>query len=427
MRNIIVTILLSFLLFTPLSGQDWISIVGKSPYPQGVKVFFEGYEGFNKIDVGSIRTGAGGEIDYFTDYRGFCKLKAEGMKTYALILEHDPVCLEWGKVPKFPCDPENEYFYGIMPKIFSLDSMYLAYRAENDSAERIRLFNELDAEFLNFSQELLDGEPLNANIFLQAEFVLRRTKMVADAEQMTGWKKHIFGFISDHYDILYHSDYIGKLAEAYVAMNNDVFKSDLSIQQAKEYDVDEWITHLGSRMGESEIVNFFLVHFISKGELEVASNLLVKYSDYVKCDLYVSENTRPASMPYSFNVFGGPEFSKVYSLDQFAGISKILVLFSTECPASIAAVTGLYSFMSEKQIRMPVIMAPNVQPEGELAELLAEKAPFGMQTGAKMGNAIANGAGVKQLPAFMILDRNNLLQEIIYDLDQLKGVIGGEE
>jgi hypothetical protein len=349
------------------------------------------------------------------------------MKSYPLILEHDPVCLEWGDEPKFPCDPDNEYFYRLMPEMRSLDVLYDAYVAENDSAEKIRLFTELDADFLSWSKILLNGESLNANVFMQAELILRRAKMVADAAQMTGWKDLIFAFIADHFEVLNHSYYIGKLAETYLAMNNDIFKNDISRQQAKEYDVDEWVTRLGSQMGEREILNFFLVHFISQGEMEIASKLLVEYGDYVNCELYVSSSTRPATMPYSFNVFGGPDYSKVYNLDQFHGIPKILVLFSTDCPASVAAVAGLYSFISEKQVRMPVIMAPNSEPEGELAVLLAEKAPFGLQTGVKTGGAISSGAGVKQLPAFMILDRNNLLQEVIYDLDILKGIISVDE
>ena len=49
-------------------GQDFISIKGKSPFPDGIRVVFTGYEGLNKVDLGSIRATAGGEVDYFTDY-----------------------------------------------------------------------------------------------------------------------------------------------------------------------------------------------------------------------------------------------------------------------------------------------------------------------------------------------------------------------
>jgi hypothetical protein len=115
----------------------------------------------------------------------------------------------------------------------------------------------------------------------------------------------------------------------------------------------------------------------------------------------------------------------VYNLDQFSGMSKVLALVSTDCPASVAAVSGLYEFLMENQIRLPVILVHEVEPEGKLAGLLAEKAPFGLQTGFQTGSTLMFGAGVEQLPAFMLLDRNNLQQQIIYDLDDLKQTIGG--
>ena len=51
--------------------------------------------------------------------------------------------------------------------------------------------------------------------------------------------------------------------------------------------------------------------------------------------------------------------------------------------------------------------------------------PFGENR--KTGNAISSGAGVKQLPAFMILDERNLLERIIYDFNELKEMLGGDD
>ncbi len=428
MKNTLLSFLFFFFLFNSILGQDWFSIVGKSPYPQDVKVYFTGFNGFGKVDVGSIRTTSGGEIDFFTDYHGFCIMKAEGGKAYPLILEHDPVCLEWGDVPKFPCDPENAFYYGKLGDLQYLDSLLIAYKSAPDSLEDKRKLKEsLDLAFETFVAEINDAEPLNANAFLLSELMIREVKMVEDAEQMILQKEGILSFVSDHFAVLNKSDYINKLAGAYLEMNKAVFNSDVSIHQAMEYDVDIWVKSLGPVMGEKEVVNFFLLYSMKANRLELASKLADKYIDLVKCEQFVSDKLRPVSMPYTFNVFFGPEFSSVRSLDQFQGIQKVLALFSTECPASVAAITGLYDFVTENQIRLPVILVPDYEMEGELAVLVEEKAPFGLQTGFKTGSSLMLGAGIKQLPAFMVLDRKNLLQEIFYDLDGLKALLKGSE
>ena len=427
MKKSIFYLISFFFLINSVSGQEWISIVGKSPYPQGVKVFFEGYEGFQKKDLGSIRTTANGMIDYFSDYHGYCMMTAEGRNAYPLILEYDTVCVDWGGEPKLFCDPENEYFYNNLQYMYYLDSLYNAYRSSNDSLEKERLCHDLDSAFISVYSTLMSGESQYAKVFMQAELMIRHTRMAEDTGQMASRKDDILAFITDNYEVLYYSDYIGKMAGAYLEMNNTVFENETALQQALENDVDVWVNSFGPVMGGREVIDFFLIHFIKMGEMEVAANMVTKYLDLVKCELYVSSNLRPAGMPYSFNVFGGADYSKVYTLDQFKGISKILAIFSTECPASLAAVTGLYDFISENQIRMPVILMPNFDPEGELADLLNEKAPFGMQVGVKTGNAISSGAGVKQLPAFMILDERNLLERIIYDFDELKQMLGGDD
>ena len=427
MKKVLLSFLTFFLLLNFLCAQDWISIIGKTPYPQGTKVYFTGYEGFNKLDLGSIRTSANGEIDFFTDYHGFCTMSAEGMKSYSLILEHDTVCIDWGNEQKFSCDPENVYFYRKMPEMLRLDSMYDAYLTENDSLQKVHLFTKMKETFGNSETMLSRESSVHANVFLQAELSIRRIRIVEDGEQMASSKDDMLNFISDNYGILNHSNYLTKLAAAYLDMNKFVLKSETSLRQAIEYDVDVWVTRLGTEMTEKEIVNFFLIHFVKNDESEAASDVVVKYGEFVKCEQWVGATLRPTTMPFTFSVFGGPDFSKVYNLDQFFGISKILAMYSTECPASVAAVAGLYAYMSEKQIRMPVILVPDAEPEGELAELIVEKAPFGLQTGVKTGGSLMLGAGIKQLPAFMILDRNNMQEEIIYNLDDLKRRIGGEE
>jgi hypothetical protein len=86
----------------------------------------------------------------------------------------------------------------------------------------------------------------------------------------------------------------------------------------------------------------------------------------------------------------------------------------------MAALTGLYDFMFEKQLRIPVILIPNGEHEASIQALLKREAPFGLQAGAKTGNSLMLGAGVKQLPAFIILDDKNLLKTIHYGLTPLK-------
>ena len=95
-------------------------------------------------------------------------------------------------------------------------------------------------------------------------------------------------------------------------------------------------------------------------------------------------------------------------------------------PASAAAVVGFYSFMSSNQIRKPVILVPSDGEMNELSELIKKEAPFGMQSGMKTGSGLMLGAGVKQLPAFIMLDSRNLLKKIYYDLNELKSDLVGD-
>ncbi len=427
MKTNFIFLLIMFSLASIVRGQDLIGIEGKSPYPQGVMVEFTGFEGFSKTDLGGIRTTPGGEIDYFTEYHGYCMMSSEGMTAYPIILQYDPVCLEWSDTPQFPCDPENEFYYSFLREYDHFDSLHTMFLAETDSLLKDSLFRILQTGLDPVKNKLSEAESLDAVVYLKAEILLRESLLVMDGAGLAGTKENMLDFIRKHFDVLYHSDYTIKLAGAYLAMNRAVFSSRISMNQAMEYDVDTWVKELGDQFGEREVVDFFLIHFALMEEREIVANLMEKYGELVKCELFVSSKTRPAGMPYSFNIYGGKDFQRVYSLDSFVGISKVLAMYSTDCPASVAAMTGLYQLVSENHVRMPIIMLPDTDPEGELAELMKQSAPFGLQSGVIFGSAIISGAGVKQLPAFMILDRNNLQQEIIYDFGALKLFLTGDK
>jgi len=411
---------------TYVDGQDFISIKGKCPFPANSMVSFEGYQGFEIVDLGEIRISADSIIDYFTDYHGYCLMKVKGSPSMPLILDHDPTCIEWDSLPGFPCDPENKFYYEMRTRFMSLDTLVPMYLNSNDSLEQISLKKSIHNQ-IEKTGLVLDGQTsLCASVLLKAELMIIESSLVENAEGMGEHKVKITDFIDAHYDQLLHSDMLTSLAIAYTDMNRKVFTNPLSTQQAIIYDVGEWVNMLGPRMGEKDVINFFLVQCSKQGDKEIASILVAKYIDIVKCEQYVSSNTRPTNIPYSFSIFGGPDLSRVKTLDQFQGISKILAVYSTECPATIAAVVGLYSFMGENQIRMPVILMPDNVDEGPLNEIVKKQAPFGMQTGMKTGGGFMQGAGVKQLPAFIILDERNLLKKIYYDFNELKAELLGD-
>lgn len=415
---LVITILISSSL---LFSQDWISIIGKSPFPPNTKVYFTGYNGFEKVDLGSIRSDAEGKIDYFTDYHGFCMMSIEGGKSYPLILEYDPVCIDWTKKPWFTCEPENEFFYGYLPALQRIDSLQKIYFAMPDTLpQKKEILGNLDSTMNGLYDELMNAGETHARIFRLSDLIILQTKMVDSTAGIVEYKDDILDFIDAHLDILNSSIYLKRLGMAYVAMNKKVFRTELSKGQAMEYDVDRWVARFEGTLDMRSLMEFFVLHFIRTGEAEVASKLLGKYVDILKCDQWVGGTPRPANMPYSFNVFFGPEFGNVRSLDQFQGMDKILAFVSTECTASVVAVAGLYDFVTVNQIRMPVILVPDYALEGELGTLVEEKAPFSLRTGYKYGGPLMQGAGIKQLPAFMVLDRQNLVKEVIYDLELLK-------
>ncbi len=423
------TILLLFILlpFTSLHSQDLISVVGSVPFPTGTKVYFDGYEGLRTIELGSIRVDDSGQIDYFTSYHGYINMYAEGKSTWPLILEYDPVCLEWNEGFSFPCDPENEFFYSRINALELLDSLIKAYSEATDSLETLTLKEKLQQSLDKFPDEIMSEKPLNAVIFLEGEFLIRRAAVVETGEDMAFIKPQILDFINNNYDVLYHSDLMIRLGRAYVGMNEHVIQDRGVLNQAVLFDISEWLNGPGLSLGEKELIDFFLTDFLRDGKTDMAALLAETYPDIVKCEQYTGATPRPSQIPYTFNVFGGPDLNKMYSLDRFYGISKILALYSTECPASVAAVAGLYDFMGEKQIRLPVILVPNGDQDGELAELLRKEAPFGLQSGLKTGSSLIMGAGITQLPAFIILDERNLLKEVYYGLGDLKSALEGDD
>ncbi|MEN8225521.1 MAG: hypothetical protein ABFS05_09200 [Bacteroidota bacterium] len=409
-----------------IMGQDLISIVGKSPYPEGTKVFFEGYEGFQKVDLGSIRTTANGDIDYFVSYHGYCLMSAESLPSIPLILEYDPTCIEWDSIPSFPCDQENGFYYKILPALASLDTAIIRFQASQDSLEKVSLWNSMGKAAEDIRGELMSGNSQYAGVLLEAQLLVLEAALLETTEDLAGHKAKITTFVETNYEVLYHSDALIGLAVAYTGMNKRFFQNPASMQQVQVYDVVEWLKLLGSKMGDREVIEFFLIHFAGEGASDIVFSLLEKYTDVVMCEQYVGANIRPPHMPYTFNVFSGPELKRVYPLDQFHGISKILAIYSPQCPASLAAVTALFGFMSENQIRMPVILVPESEMQGEQAELIKRHAPFGMQTGMKTGGGLITGAGVKQLPAFIMLDERNLLKGIYYDMKELQLELKGE-
>jgi hypothetical protein len=424
MKKISVLIIFMALSIAYLPAQDFISIVGKSPYPAGTKVFFEGYEGFQKVDLGSIPISDNGNLDYFTDYHGYCVMSAERKESFPLILENDPTCIEWDSIPSFPCDQENAFYYKMAPSKVTIDSLIFRWFASHDSLQKVSWKNEIEQSITAF-RIILSGESLKAGILLEAELLMLEAQVIEEREGMAAHKVTITNFVNSNYEVLIHSNTLINLAVAYTDMNKRMFLSPVSMKQANIYDVGEWLNMLGPLLGEKSVVDFFIIHFAMSGESEIASDLVGKYNDIVKCDQYVSSNTRPGNIPYTFSIFGGPDLKRVFNLDQFHGIDKILALYSTDCPASVAAVVGLYAFMSDNQLRLPVILVPEGEPEGEYADLIKKEAPFGMQTGMKTGNGIIIGAGIKQLPAFIILDERSILKEIHYDINELKSKISG--
>lgn len=425
-KSIFYIIILGFLA-NSLGAQDLISIEGVSPYPAGTKVFFEGYDGFNKIDLGSIRTTAEGGINYFFEFHGYCTMSSDNEPSYPVIMEYDPVCIEWDKEEKFTCEPENEYFYQMLPGLNTLDTLIENYISTTDSAQKILHGQQLKLSFDEFETLLANAPEVNARVILQAELLLRKAEAVDSVEMMAKLKEDIMALSVNEIDILRRSDLLMRMSEAYFEMNYKLMAERAGLSLALLYDVDTWVNSLGPILGERGMLEFFLLYFATAQQQDVIAGILEKYIDKVSCEQYVSNNLRPANMPYTFSVFGGPDFSRVYNLDQFYGMPKVLALYSTDCPASVAAIAALYVFMTEKQLRIPVILVPGNEPEGELAELLTEKAPFGMQAGVKTGNSLIFAGGVKQLPAFMMLDRNNLREDVIYDYKILQKHLSGEE
>ncbi len=427
MRQKAILLLFILLPFTGLISQDLISIVGSVPYSAGTKIYFDGYEGLRTIELGSIRVDNSGEIDYFTSYHGYATMHAEGKSSWPLILEYDPVCLEWNEVFSFPCDPENEFFYSKINAFASLDSLIKAYSEVTDSLKTLMLKEKLQQSMEKFPEIIASEESLNAVIFLEGELLIRRAAVVETGEDMAIIKPQILDFINNNYDVLYHSDMMIRLGRAYVGLNEHIIQDRDVLNQAVLFDVSEFLNGPGLSLGGKELIDFFLTDFLRNGKTDMAALLAETYPEIVKCEQYAGATARPSQIPYSFNVFGGEDLNKMYSLDRFYGISKILALYSTECPASIAAVAGLYDFMGEKQIRLPVILVPNGEQDGELAELLRKEAPFGLQTGLKTGSSLIMGAGITQLPAFIILDERNLLKEVYYGLGDLKPVLAGDD
>jgi hypothetical protein len=429
MRQKIILLLIILLPLASLHSQDFISVIGSVPFPTGTKVYFEGYEGLRTMELGNIRVDDSGRIDYFTSYHGYVSMYAEGKSksTWPLILEYDPVCLEWNEAFSFPCDPENEFFYNRISGFELLDSLIKAYSEATDSLETLILREKLQQSLVKFPGKIMSEKPLSAVIFLEGEFLIRRAAVVETGEDMAFIKPQILDFITDNYDVLYHSDMMIRLGRTYVGMNEHIIQNSDVLNQAVLFDISEWLNKPGLSLIDKEVVDFFLVDFLRDGKTDMAAMLAETYPDIVKCEQYVGATPRPSQIPYTFNVFGGEDLNKMYSLDRFHGISKILALYSTECPASVAAVAGLYDFMGEKQIRIPVILVPNGVQEGELAELLQKEAPFGLQTGQKIGSSLIQGAGIKQFPAFIILDEGNLLKEVYYGLADLKSFLAGND
>jgi len=408
-------------------GQDFISIVGKSPYTKGTKVLFEGYDGFQKLELGSIRTTDNGSIDFFVDYHGQLMMSAEGNKnSWPLILKHDPTCIEFDSIISFPCDPENEFYYTMLTTHSLLDSLIINYWEISDSSEKVKAGEDIFLKINDFRAKLKPQQNLYAGVLLEGDLLIFEAGMQRNTEGLAEVKEKTLSYIQSNYERIRYSDILPKLVVANSAMNKRVFPNPSSLTQVQVFDVGEWANILEPHMDLKAVINFYLIHFIKNGDADVSATLLGKYGQEVICEQYVSSNTRPANMPYSFSVFGGPDLKRVFPLDQFMGLSKILAIYSTECPSSVASVAGLYSIMSENQIRMPVIMVPNDEQTGELAELVKKEAPFGMQTGMKTGSGIIIGAGVKQLPAFIILDERNLLKQIFYDLKSLKLELMGD-
>ena len=416
----IVIVLLMILGVCNAYAQDFISIVGSTPYSNGTEVFFEGYEGFELTDLGSTRANAKGEIDYFTSYHGYCKMYSKGGSSWTLILENDPTCIEWNDGFSFSCDEANGVYYEMLSGFLYIDTLLFRHTTEEDSLSRINNTVELDQSLTNMKDQLGSMNDSQVVTFLEGELLLRIAMRSDSLNQMTEIKEEIISFVVDNYDALYHSDYLIRLAQGYMGMNSRGFRTSESARAASMYDVGEWLSNLNPMMEERDILNFFISDFMMMGETEIASSLADKYVDIVKCDQYVKDKLRPVNMPYEFNVFGGADLSKIYSLDQFYGMPKILAIYDTECPASMAALTGLYDFMFEKQLRMPVILIPNGEHEASIKALLKREAPFGLQAGAKTGSSLMLGAGVKQLPAFIVLDDKNLLKTIHYGLTPLK-------
>jgi len=415
--------LIFVLLVSSAFSQDLISIVGRSPFPPETKVVFTGFEGFRPTELGSIRVTSGQQIDYFTSYHGLCMMSAEGYPEFALILENDPTCIEWDSLPSFPCDQENIILYAQLPALDTISSWLSAWRESTDSLIKADLQNMIGQSIEQCRKEVESTAGGKAGLYIEASLKAMEAAMVTVPAIMGDHKSEILDFIGGNFQALYHSDRMITLSEAYVNMNKQVFSSEMSATQASVYDVEQWISALEGMLPAREIVEHFLLMFAKMGEADVLAQLLEAQAGNFECEQYVGNTKRPANMPYTFSVFVGPDLGREYTLDQFTGMKKILAMYSPDCPASIAALVALYGYMSANQLRIPVILVPDNELEDPLKSVVREKAPFGMQTGMKMGGSLMMGAGIQQLPAYIILDQRNLLSDVFYSFSELKAYL----
>ena len=411
------------LLVSSAFSQDLISIVGRSPFPADTKVVFTGYEGFRSAELGSTRVTSGQQIDYFTSYHGLCMMSAEGYPEYALILENDPTCIEWDSIPSFPCDQENPILYARLQALDTIGSQVAAWQESTDSLEKADLLIAIKQSIDHCREGISSSAHSKAGLYIEASLMAMEAALVTLPATMGDQKSAILDFVGRNFQTFYHSDRLITLSDAYVGMNRHVFSSEISAAQASVYDVEQWISALEGMMPARDIVEHFLMLFAKMGETDVLAQLLEAQAGNFECEQYVGNTKRPANMPYTFSVFVGPDLGREYTLDQFTGMKKILAMYSPDCPASIAALVALYGYMSANQVRIPVILVPDNELEEPLKSLVMDKAPFGMQTGMKMGGSLMMGAGIQQLPAYIILDQRNLLSDVFYSFSELKAYL----
>lgn len=430
----LITYFLLISTFTDLNAQ-LKSVVFSVPPTTKVSIQLLAYNGFKTDSFQNVNLDQSGIGKVNIKYSGFALIKMSNGKQYPIIIKNKNtqfIISDYDSIPVFTDDDENTFLYQnllekeqlLRKKILLADALSFFkdtdpfFSVLNEEKNIIETNNKHLKNKIANNTEYMAATLLNAKLLIEAINTIR-----TDAE-LNATKEVFISFINKNFNHLIHSDMIQQMAVQYVMMNEYVLIGQENHYKQVTTDIGDWINNFRKKIPPEDIVNFFIKFYLGRSMVGLTAMISREYKEYSKCEPISNRNKISDSLLQisdSLNISLSVNKNFSVRLNEMGKTAKILFLFQPDCPVCFVQQLMLGNYLQEQNQRIPAI---TVFPDEDITHPLSVLAKLQKEAFyyTKYCSLYQN-ANIDKYPAYLVLGKDNSIQQKFYMLEDLKKYI----